>query len=253
MVYDLQRASMWKRISAWFLDTILLVIMVTGFMWIISAVDNYDKYEANYNRYLKDYQEKYDTNFSYTREEYNALPEADRARYEEAYKAFAEDKDVLYAYNMVVNLTLVNTTLSILLAFAVLEFLVPLILKNGQTIGKRVFTLGVIRTDGIRLTPLQLVVRTFLGKFTIETMIPVLLIIMIFFNTIGFTGIIVIFAIFAFNCGLMIATRTNSCIHDVFAVTVVVDLPSQMIFDTPEDLMRYKEEYAAEKAARSQY
>ncbi len=253
MVYDLQRASMWKRISAWLLDTILLVIMVTGFMWIISSIDRYDRYEADYNKYIKNYQEKYDTNFSYTREQYEALSETDRARYDEAYKAFAEDKDVLYTYNMVINLTLVNTSLSILFAFAVLEFMVPLFLKNGQTVGKKVFSLGVIRTDGVRLTPLQLVVRTFLGKFTIETMIPVLLIIMIFFNTIGFTGVIVIFAILAFNCGLMIATRTNSCIHDVFAVTVVVDLPSQMIFDSHEDLIRYKEEYAAEKAARSQY
>ncbi len=253
MVYDLQRASMWKRISAWLLDTILLVILVTGFMWVASAIDHYDKYEADYDNYLKTYEEKYNTSFDYTREEYEALTDEEKARFDEASKAFREDKSVLYAYNMVVNLTLVNTTLSILLSYLVLELMVPLILKNGQTVGKKVFALGVMRADGVRITPVQLVVRALLGKFTIETMIPVLLLIMSFLGVIGFTGPLVVFAILALNCGILIASRTNSCIHDVFAVTVVIDLPSQMIFDTQEDLIRYKEEYAADMARRAQY
>jgi len=84
-------------------------------------------------------------------------------------------------------------------------------------------------------------------------MIPILLIIMIYFGVLGMTGTIVVFGILALNCGIMIATRTNSCIHDVFAVTVVVDLPSQMIFETEAELIHYKEAYAAEKANRAAY
>lgn len=253
MVYDLQRAGMWKRISAWLLDTILLVIMVTGFMWIASAIDHYDKYEADYDNYIKSYEEKYNTSFDYTTEEYSALTDEEKARFDQASEAFKKDESVLYAYNMVVNLTLVNTTLSILLSYLLLEIVIPLFLKNGQTIGKKIFALGVMRTDGVRLTPLQLVVRTLLGKFTVETMIPVLMIIMSVLGITGFTGTLVAFGILALNCGIMIASRTNSCIHDVFAVTVVIDLPSQMIFDTQEDLIRYKEEYAADMANRASY
>ena len=59
---------------------------------------------------------------------------------------------------------------------------VPLKLGNGQTIGKKVFGIGVMRVDGVQLTTIQLFIRTILGKFTLETMIPVYIVLMIFFN-----------------------------------------------------------------------
>ena len=39
---------------------------------------------------------------------------------------------------------------------------------------------------------------------------------------------------------MFFVTRTNSCIHDRLAMTVVVDMASQMIFETPEDLLEFK-------------
>jgi hypothetical protein len=52
---------------------------------------------------------------------------------------------------------------------------------------------------------------------------------------------------------LMIKTQTNSAIHDVLAKTVVIDVASQMIFESEEDLIAYKEKAHAEKAARQAY
>ena len=46
MIYDLQRASMWKRISAWLLDAILLCIVATLMAFLLSTALNYDKYSA---------------------------------------------------------------------------------------------------------------------------------------------------------------------------------------------------------------
>ena len=254
MAYDLQRASMWKRISAGLLDLILLVILSTGFLALLSLIDHYDRYQTAYENYLLSYEEKYNTSFDYTEEEVNALPSEGRARYDEAFKAFSSDSDVLYNYNMVLSLIVMNVTLAILFAYLILEFIVPLILKNGMTIGKKIFSLGVMRTDCVRITNLQVLVRFLLGKFTIETMIPVLLIIMFFFNIIDLLPVVIVIAgIFLLNLGIMIATRTNSCIHDVFAITVVVDFPSQMIFDTEADLIHYKEKRAAEKADSTAY
>ena len=46
---------------------------------------------------------------------------------------------------------------------------------------------------------------------------------------------------------LMITTQTNSCIHDVLAKTVAVDMASQMIFDSEEQMIAYKNKVHAEK------
>ena len=52
---------------------------------------------------------------------------------------------------------------------------------------------------------------------------------------------------------LMIATHTNSMIHDVLAKTIVVDMASQMIFDTEQDLVEYKKKVHEERVARQTY
>ena len=51
----------------------------------------------------------------------------------------------------------------------------------------------------------------------------------------------------------MIASKTNSAIHDKLASTVTVDLASQMIFDTQEELIKFKEQKAQEAASRAEY
>jgi hypothetical protein len=41
-------------------------------------------------------------------------------------------------------------------ACALLEFLVPYLLKNGQTVGKKMFSLGVMRVDGVKISTFSL-------------------------------------------------------------------------------------------------
>ena len=151
------------------------------------------------------------------------------------------------------SLTMVIVSMSILFSYLIWEFFIPLRLKNGQTFGKKIFGIGVMREDGIKVTAPLLFIRTILGKFTIETMVPVLIIIMLFFGTIGITGLLTLGLILLLQIILMIATRTNSTIHDVLAKTVVVDLSSQMIFDSEEALVEYKKKVHAEQAARQTY
>ena len=52
---------------------------------------------------------------------------------------------------------------------------------------------------------------------------------------------------------IMAATRTNSMIHDLFAVTVAVDMSSQMIFKNPDEMMEYKKALAEKKAREQSY
>ena len=130
---------------------------------------------------------------------------------------------------------------------------VPIKLGNGQTLGKKIFGIAVMRTDSVKVTAPLLFIRTILGKFTIETMIPVLICIMIFFNMIGIVGMLILGLILLVQIILMITTHTNSCIHDVLAKTVAVDMQSQLIFENEEELMNYKNKIHAEKVARQTY
>ena len=45
----------------------------------------------------------------------------------------------------------------------------------------------------------------------------------------------------------------NCAIHDLLADCVVVDLSSQLIFDTEEELLEYKKRMSAENAAQQSY
>ena len=138
-------------------------------------------------------------------------------------------------------------------AFAVLEFIVPLIFKNGQTIGKKVFGIAVMRLDHVKVTAPFIFIRNILGKYTVETMIPIILIILIVFGLVGFMGPVIILLVLLTNIIMMIVTKTNSGIHDMLVSTVVVDMASQMIFDSPEALLEYKQKVHAEIVDKADY
>ena len=162
-------------------------------------------------------------------------------------------EEAIEAYNMTVNLALVITSLSILIAYLSLEFAVPMILKNGQTVGKKVFGIGLVRQDCVRITPFMLFVRTLLGKCTVETMIPAYILILIIFGNLGMTGTVILVGFAVLQLALVATSRTNAAIHDMMAATVAVDLNSQMIFESEADLLAYKNKLHAENAAREKY
>lgn len=253
MGVDLQKASMWKRISAFLFDAIVLCLVAVAFGTLLSWVTGYDRYNLELEDYYTEYEQQYGVTFRITGEEYEAMTEAEREAYDTAYAALIADEDMLYTYNMVLHLTMLITSIGILLAFLVLEFAVPMLFGNGQTLGKKIFSLAVIRTDAVRVNGLQLFIRTVLGKYTLETMIPVYIVIMIFFNMVGLGGTLLLAALLIAQMVLAAVTRTNSLIHDLLAGTVVVDFPSQMIFRSTEELVDYTKRIHAERAARQPY
>lgn len=253
MALDLQKASIWKRASAYLFDLIVLGIVTVGIAFLLSGVLKYDQYSSTLDEAYDRYETQYDITFAMTQEEFSALPEETQTRYEQAYQALIGDDEAMYAYNMVINLTLLILTISILIACAALELVVPLLLKNGQTLGKRIFGICVMRTDCVRVTGLQMFVRSILGKYTIETMAPVLLLVMLYFGTVGLTGTLVLGLILLVQIIALCATKNNCAIHDLLAGTVTVDFHSQRIFDSTEELVEYKKLLAAERAARQNY
>lgn len=253
MNFDLQKASGWKRISAGIFDGILLGILAVGFAWLLALIFNYDGYNDTLMSAYERYETQYGVVFEITAEEYAAKTPEEQARYDEAYAALIVDEEAMYAYNMVLNLTLLMTSIGILLSYLALEFVVPLLLDNGQTLGKKIFGIGLIRPDGVRINHMQLFVRTLLGKFTVETMIPVYVLIMLYFNSIGLPGTLLLLALVVAQVVLFLANRNRCLIHDLLAGTVAVDISSQRIFRTTDDLIAYQKKVAAERAARQPY
>lgn len=253
MMLDLQKASVLKRVSAWILDGIALLILTVGVCALLSSVLNIDQHSADLEAHYERYETAYGVKFEITQDAYEAMSKEQQENYDAAYKALIEDKDAMYSYNMVLSLTLIVVSIGILLAHLVLEFGVPMFLGNGQTLGKKVFGLGVMRTHGIKMNGVAMFIRTFLGKYTLETMIPVLVVIMLMFNMTGLMGTLLVLGIGVTQVVLMIVTRTNATIHDLLADCVVVDLSSQMIFEDEEELLEYKKRMSAENAARESY
>ena len=253
MTVDIQKASFWKRISAFMLDAIVMVILAVGCGAALSGALRFSEYNEKVQAAYTQYEEDYGISFELTQEEYETMLPEERARFDEAYDALIVDQEAMYAYNMTIYLSMLITTMGILIAVILLEFVGPMMLGNGQTLGKKVFGLGVMRVDSVRLTTIQLFIRTFLGKFTIEIMIPILLVLALFFNIIGPVGLIVFGGILLLQVILLGISKTNSAIHDHLAGTVVIDIASQRIFDTTDDMIEYKKKIAAEKAARQAY
>ncbi len=253
MIYDLQKASVWKRIASGVFDAIIAGILIVGVALLLSSVLGYDKHNDTYTKAYNEYEKEYGVDFDISETEYGKLTEEEKNRYQSAYEAFIGDDNVLYSYNMIINLSLLTATLSVFISYLSLEFIVPLFIGNGQTVGKKIFGIGIMRTDGVRVTNFQLFVRTVLGKFTVETMIPVYIVLMIFWNMMDITGTFVLLIILLTQIIMITVTRTNSLLHDMLAVTVTVDIGSQMIFDTEADKIEYQKKLAAERAARQTY
>lgn len=253
MVVDLQKANFWKRVAAWMFDCILLCVLAVGCGTLLAGVLQYDVHARNLEAAYDKYETQYGVEFEMTAEEYNAMSEEARKNYDAAYGALLTDQVALAAYDKVMNQSLLIVTFSILAATLLLEFAVPLWIGNGQTVGKKIFSLGLIRTDSVRVNSMQLFARAVLGKFTVETMIPVYIMIMIFFGNMGFAGTLALMALALVQVVLLIVTRNNSQIHDLLAGTVVVDIASQTVFRDTEELIAYTKRIHAERAARQKY
>lgn len=250
---DLQKASVFKRLGAFFLDFILFITLVTGGWVLLSRVVKYDDCAKKLEGFYEEYEKVYDIDFSISAEEFEKLSEAELKKYEEANKAMNEDEDALYCYNMKIYLEMMLLSSSILTAYIILEIVIPLILKNGQSVGKKIFGLCLMHKDGIRVSVIQVCLRALLGKYAIETMLPVMIYLLKAYGALGTTGSLIVAVLVMVQLFIIIYSRANCAIHDKLCHTVVVDFKSQMIFDSEEELIAYKEAYSAEMAARAEY
>lgn len=275
-MFELKKIGIIKRLSALLLDVVLLAVLTTGFMWIISLICKFEKqqdllseYSAGWDDYCKKYYVKIDEYYGYEfeinekddtytlKKDGKEVPSTsllsdmldDEGKILEgtdAYEAYTAYKDAPYAhkydsqFGYVVSLIFMMVSIGLLLGYLVLEFIIPLFFKNGQTIGKKVFGICLVKENCVKIKPIALFARTLLGKFAIETMFPVALLYMFLFSGGGVLMLILIAALLILDIVLFFVTKNKTPIHDMLAATVVVDAKTQMIYASEDELIAAK-------------
>ena len=259
-MFELRKIGIVRRASAWLLDAILLSVLAVGFMFLISLMCHYNAEEARAREYYgawEDYRKEWAQEisehygFTYTAQDeentrytitidgqsatlndvLNKL-ENDEARdgrmtaAYEAYLALPAIAKVNRQYQYVHNLLFMMISVGLALGYLILEFVVPLFLKNGQTIGKKVFSICLVRPNCVKVSALAVFARTVIGKYAVEAMFPILLAFMFFFGGLGLLALILFVAILLLNA--------------ILAYTVVVDMKLQMIFASDDELNEKK-------------
>ena len=112
---------------------------------------------------------------------------------------------------------------SILIAGIINYIVLPLFLKNGQTLGKKIFKLGLATYDGYKMSNYQLFLRIVpLVILDLAMLIPVWTSIVIVVS--------VIVAVLLISFAFMMASPKKAALHDFAARTIVVDLASSTLF-----------------------
>lgn len=266
MIYDLQKASLMKRFSAFLLDFVIFSIIFTGCLLIFHHITGYSNYadllmerkseiEAKYD--IPSFEEEYKINIDsfqlLTDEEKNKLPENVRNSFADCIQEINTDEEYGKYLLILLNLLLVIISFSMFFPFLIVEFIIPLLFKNGQTLGKKIFSIAVMRIDAVKISPLTLFVRAILGKYTIGTMVPLLMVFMLLFTDAVLIPLAIVLLVLLLQIVMIITTKTNSFLHDVLSSTVVVDFQSQMIFNSVEDLNAYKLRIHSEEAKKADY
>ena len=254
MKYDLQKASPMKRLAAWLLDAILLCVLTSCFVWAVSDIVGIGDRTAQLNAHYERYEAQYGISFDLDQAAKDAMSQEEREAYDkaraEAEEAMVNDEAMMESYFAVIQAFILAGCIGIFLAKIVLEFVVPMMMRNGQTIGKKAFGLAVMRSNSVQINGTRLFIRAILGKYTLETMVPIFLLILAF-TSMGLVALILFLVVSATQLILMITTPTSARIHDLMADTVVVDMQSQLIFDSEQSRTEYLQRIAAEKAQQS--
>ena len=181
------------------------------------------------------------------------MPEAEKQKYDAANKEYTENPDVIQANKMMITLGILIVTISILLSVIIVDLIVPIFLKHGRTLGKKIFGLAVIRTNGVKISGQALFIRTLIGKYTLEIMAPAYILLLSVIGMLGVMGIILDVIILVLQIFSLIRSGNRSAIHDLVSDTVVVDMASQMIFESEEELIAYKTKLHEEEVNKQVY
>ncbi len=141
-----------------------------------------------------------------------------------AYNHFCNLDNILELTNKINFIYSLEFVLSSLCGITLTYIVFPLIFKNGRTLGKKMFGLGLANSDGYKFNDKQLLMRAMpAAVVTLSLLIPV------------WTDIFIIFLmmliIFLVSFALAMASPKKTSLHDFTARTIVIDFHQSIIFN----------------------
>lgn len=246
---DVQRAPYSKRLFAFLADVILAGIITAGLYFLLSAAFNVDSYTNRYKEIIAGYERDYGVSFKTTAEEYAKMTEDEKENYKNAVDAANNDKDANDAIVTSYTLSFIIFASGIVLSTVILDFMIPIFTKDGRSLGKLLFGLGVMRRGCTKISTPVLFVRNVIGKGVFEAALPAVIILTVFNNVTGIFGVILLVIFLIAEIFSLIKSGGSSMLHDVLADTVVIDWASQRIFKTVaerDEFIKESEKQAAE-------
>lgn len=230
-------AKIIHRLAAFLLDLILFVILLTGFLYLISAIFHYNSHLDNlHEEYRKIGYEIYNEETK----EYEIISQDD-PNIEIIMKEKNQNEIIIKEESFCNSFVLNSPLVAIFLSLGILEIIIPLILKNGQTIGMKCFHVGLLSNNKIAIKPIQTFIRGLFGKIIILTCIPYLGIFYIFYSSLyahgGLLGSIFVLIVAITNSALLIFNKKHVGIQDILAQVYPVDA-SQVIFYRNEEELK---------------
>ena len=222
-----------NRFAAFIIDAILLVILLTGCLYIFSMIFQYDAHLATLeSEYIK---EGY-LILNVEKNIYEYLAET-APNYNAVLESVKNNQVILQEQQYLATYTTNVPALSIAIVLLILEFIVPLFLKNGQTVGMKVFKIALISNNNIRISSLQLFARCLIGKIAILGVIPMFAISYILINpTGGLLGTIILIIIAIIQITTIVKSKNHAGIQDIIAQVYPVNFAETVIYRNKEEL-----------------
>jgi uncharacterized RDD family membrane protein YckC len=158
-------------------------------------------------------------------------------KYEEAYyhlTSLSFYYDVSTKINFYMGL---SAMIPIILAGAITYVIIPLFMKNGATIGKKIFKLGLANMQGFKMKKYQLLTR-FIPYF-----LTCLCVLLITYQSI-YICLIIVAVMFLSSFAVSMGSPKKCALHDYTGQTIVIDAKDSIIFENylTEEAYALKEE-----------
>ena len=131
------------------------------------------------------------------------------------------------------------------LSFAIFYILIPLLFKDGETLGKKTMNIAVISYDGYSAKKRQILFREIL-LFIVISILGIVVGIGLTSFAIMALGVLVLFI-------LTLISKKRRCLFDYAAYTIVVDSIHSVWFKTKEDELRHEQELKENMAKYTKY
>lgn len=118
----------------------------------------------------------------------------------------------------------ISCAISLIIAGLISYVILPLIFKNGQTLGKKILKLGLANFDGYKFKNRQLAMR-FMPYAVVSIALP-----LPFWNS-SLTLFLIVLIVVLVSFALMMASPKRASLHDFCARTIVIDKKTSIIFE----------------------